>query len=114
MMAFIYEHDSNNLPVRKSKMAASIKKGHSLWNTGCDCCCEFNYYGDIIIIMFIVSNNINSCTYNQSADQLLNTFKTMEKKQIYIFIMTQTCMCGFEVSSDMQDATGPGTHSTET
>ena len=36
----------------------------------------------IIIIMFIVSNNINSCTYNQSADQLLNTFKTMEKKQI--------------------------------
>ena len=36
----------------------------------------------IIIIMFIVSNNINSYTYNQSADQLLNTFKTMEKKQI--------------------------------
>ena len=36
----------------------------------------------LIIIMFIVSNNINSCTYNQSADQLLNIFKTMEKKQI--------------------------------
>ena len=33
-------------------------------------------------VMFIVSNNINSCTYNQSANQLLNTFKTMEKKQI--------------------------------
>ena len=36
----------------------------------------------IIIIMFIVSNNINSYRYNQSADQLLSTFKTMEKKQI--------------------------------
>ena len=36
----------------------------------------------LIIIMFIVSNNINSCTYNQSANQVLNTFKTMEKKQI--------------------------------
>ena len=35
-----------------------------------------------VIIMFIVSNNINSYTYNQSADQLLNTFKAMEKKQI--------------------------------
>ena len=35
-----------------------------------------------IIIMFIVSNNINSYTYNQSADQLVNTFKTKEKKQI--------------------------------
>ena len=32
--------------------------------------------------MFIVSNNINLYTYNKSADQLLNTFKTMEKKQI--------------------------------
>ena len=36
----------------------------------------------IIIIMFIVLNNINSYTYNQSADKLLSTFKAMEKKQI--------------------------------
>ena len=47
----------------------SLKRGHA-------------YNIIIIIIMFIVSNNINSYTYNQSADQLLNTFKTMEKKQI--------------------------------
>ena len=43
---------------------------------------QLDVHHKIIIIMFIVSNNINSCTYNQSANQVLNTFKTMEKKQI--------------------------------
>ena len=43
---------------------------------------ELFSYIYILLIIIIVSNNINSYTYNQSADQLLNTFKTMEKKQI--------------------------------
>ena len=36
---------------------------------------------DISIIVFIVSNNINLCTY----DQLLNTFKTMKRSKLLMF-----------------------------